>query len=179
MGQPKALLPYAGTTLLAHVLQILALAPVDATYAVTGANHAALTPFLAGHHVVQNRAATEGLLTSLQAGIRALPENTQGMIVMLVDLPLVEVEDFIILRRAVRENSTRSLIRFRYMGQPAHPVYIGRQWFAEILKQPAADHGAGFLFQKNPAAVRWIEATSPRGLQDLDTLEEYHAHLTR
>ena len=63
-------------------------------------------------------------------------------------------------------------------GGPAHPVWIPRKHFAEIMAAPDDERGCGFLFKKYADDVVWIEAKSPNGVRDIDTPEDYHAHVT-
>ena len=93
MGRPKALLPIFGTTFLEHIVhQVRASRLVDVKIVLGHRPETILDrlPDLKAATVINSR-YLEGQLSSLQTGIRALePENYDGLMLFLVDHPLVE-----------------------------------------------------------------------------------------
>ena len=180
MGSPKALLAFDGKTLLARALDQLKLASLDQVICVTGANAKLIENEIQNLNsgsrplCAHNPDYKTGMLSSVQVGIRACAKNSLGVVITLVDLPYLRASDFSTLPSVAPEQ----LARYRYMGQAAHPVYIPRKYFAEILATPFQLDGCAFLFRKYASDVLWLEADSPRGLLDIDTAEDYHAHLS-
>ena len=180
MGTPKALLAFDGKTLLARVLDQLMRAKLEEVICVTGSSADLIESEI--HKIqsevrpraVRNANYKTGMLSSVQAGLRACSSSSTGAILTLVDLPYLRASDFLDLSTAAPEH----LARYRYMDQAAHPVYIPRKYFGEILAAPYQQDGCAFLFRKYAKDVVWLEANSPRGLLDIDTAEDYHAHLS-
>ncbi|MCA8929343.1 MAG: molybdopterin-binding/glycosyltransferase family 2 protein, partial [Alphaproteobacteria bacterium] len=81
----KLLQPVAGKPMLAHTLDAIAAAKLEATVVVTGHETDAISPLLAGRDLlaVHNPNFAAGLSTSLKAGLRALPRDIDGVIVCL------------------------------------------------------------------------------------------------
>jgi molybdenum cofactor cytidylyltransferase len=169
MGTPKALLRINGETLVARALRELS---GNRILCVTSSDSVESEIRRSGGRFVRNPAPELGLLSSIKSGIRALESAETGVVVSLVDLPFLNSDDYGQLPRGTR------LSRFRYQGQPAHPVWIPAKYFAEILDAPEQDFGCGFLFKKYADQVKWLEAKSAAGIQDLDTPEDYHAHIS-
>src|SRR6202045_5018244 len=94
MGTPKALLPYRGGTFLEHLLKVTDHPRIGWRRVVLGADAGAIvagTEFRADE-VVINKNWEAGQLSSIQAGVRSLPEGTDGMLLCLIDHPLISGE---------------------------------------------------------------------------------------
>lgn len=183
MGTPKALLTFQEKTFIARALSHLAHSQVGEIICVTGAHHQLIEDeigrFITSKKLsfVLNAEFANGMLGSIQTGIRALDPTSEGFIITLADLPFVRTSDFD--RLIENYHLTRSpLARFRHLGHPAHPVFFAKSLSSEILAAPAQQGGCAFLFKKYAPKVSWLEADSPRGWTDIDTPEDYHAHLT-
>ncbi len=91
MGKPKALLRFAGETFLEHIVSVLKNCPVDAVTIVLGADAETIKRQvdLSGVDVVINKRYKYGQLSSLIAGIDSMPQETEGILVCLVDMPFI------------------------------------------------------------------------------------------
>src|SRR5713101_6050449 len=91
MGSPKALLPYQGRPFLQHLLDITRHPKIGVRRVVLGAHaeEIARGVRLDPAEVVVNADWEKGQLSSIQAAVRSLPANTDGMLLCLVDHPLV------------------------------------------------------------------------------------------
>src|SRR5262249_768807 len=93
MGFPKALLPIQGRTFVEHIVGRLTATRVDGIYVVLGAHRERILAAVDVTHaqVVVNHDWELGQLSSLQAGLRALPHGEYDAAIMaLVDHPLIE-----------------------------------------------------------------------------------------
>src|SRR5256885_11256972 len=91
MGSPKALLPYQGRPFLEHLLEITVHPKIGVRRVVLGA-HAepiAKTIPLSADEIVINDDWEKGQITSLKAAIRSLPAGTDGLLLCLIDHPLI------------------------------------------------------------------------------------------
>ena len=114
----------------------------------------------AGVVAVRNDGYERGMGSSLQTGLRALPE-CDAVLVMLVDLPDVGAQvirrilDLPVTLRGDSRAGTGSrvgsaLVRATYHGRPGHPVLIGRDHWPGVLATAGADEGARRYFQDHP-----------------------------
>ncbi len=145
MGSPKALLPYQGRPFLEHLLDVTTHPKIGARRVVLGA-HAELIADavrLAVKEVVINEDWEQGQLSSIQAGIRSLPAGTDGVILCLIDHPLITaglIDDLI--GRFYADRTAKPLIVLPiYQGKRGHPVLFSAGVYDELLAAPK-DQGA-------------------------------------
>jgi molybdenum cofactor cytidylyltransferase len=145
MGSPKALLPYQGRPFLEHLLDVTTHPKIGARRVVLGA-HAELIADavrLAVNEVVINEDWEQGQLSSIQAGIRSLPAGTDGVILCLIDHPLITaglIDDLI--GRFYADRTAKPLIVLPiYQGKRGHPVLFSAGVYDELLAAPR-DQGA-------------------------------------
>jgi molybdenum cofactor cytidylyltransferase len=145
MGSPKALLPYQGRPFLEHLLDVTTHPKIGARRVVLGA-HAELIADavrLAVNEVVINEDWEQGQLSSIQAGIRSLPAGTDGVILCLIDHPLITaglIDDLI--GRFYADRTAKPLIVLPiYQGKRGHPVLFSAGVYEELLAAPM-DQGA-------------------------------------
>jgi CTP:molybdopterin cytidylyltransferase MocA len=109
----------------------------------------------AGVAAVRNDGYQRGMGSSLQTGLRALPE-CDAVLVMLVDLPDVGAP---VIRRILDAAGPAAgpgsrvgsaLVRATYHGRPGHPVLIGRDHWPGVLATAGAGEGARRYFQDHP-----------------------------
>src|ERR1035438_2821032 len=91
MGSPKALLPYQGQSFLEHFLQITVHDKIGARRVVLGADAEPIAKAvrLRPEEVVLNENWEQGQLISLHAALRSLPPGTEGILLCLIDHPLI------------------------------------------------------------------------------------------
>ncbi|MBV9888793.1 MAG: nucleotidyltransferase family protein [Acidobacteria bacterium] len=91
MGSPKALLPYRGKTFLEHLLEVSTHPQIGERRVVLGPHAEAITSNvpMPDSEIVVNPEWEKGQLSSIHAAIRSLPADIDGMMLFLVDHPLV------------------------------------------------------------------------------------------
>jgi molybdenum cofactor cytidylyltransferase len=137
MGTPKALLPYRGGTFLEHLLSVTEHPRIGWRRVVLGADAAAIAERveLPVDEVVINENWEDGQLSSIQAGVRSLPEGTDGMLLCLVDHPLISRELVGALVERFYE-SGKPVVLPVYKGRRGHPVIFASRLYAELLSAP-------------------------------------------
>ncbi len=178
--QAKALLTLGDRTFVQHAVQQLRSTGIDDLIVVTGSQRdtvwasAALTgiPLREAY----NKDYASGILGSIQTGLRACHPSADAVLITLVDLPFLRTADFQSACEAWQRGDPTLCLRSQSEGKPGHPVIIPRAYFQEILEQPPGDKGCSFLFQRYPDRVRYHEIARAR--IDIDTIEDYHAHIT-
>ncbi|HXM93713.1 MAG TPA: nucleotidyltransferase family protein [Candidatus Dormibacteraeota bacterium] len=180
MGTPKALLPYESHTFLEHLLEISFHPRIGVRRIVLGADAAAITRslHLQSEEIVVNDRWDEGQLSSLHAALRSLPEGTDGMLVFLVDHPLVSgalVNDLIERFYA----SDRAIILPVYRGRRGHPVIFPARLYNELL-HASLEKGARsvvWAHAKEVSEVQTEEEGSLLNLNDPSTLQSLRRHI--
>lgn len=153
MGAPKALLPYRGGTFLEHLLKITEHPRIGWRRVVLGADAGAIvagTEFRADE-VIINKNWEDGQLSSIQAGVRSLPEGTDGMLLCLIDHPLISSE--LVGELVERFYLTgKSIVLPAYKGRRGHPVIFAARLYEELLNAPL-ETGARAVVWAHPEEV--------------------------
>src|SRR5437762_9853282 len=91
MGSPKALLPYQGRPFLEHLLGVTAHREIGVRRVVLGAHAEPIAKVvdLKADEIVINHEWERGQLSSIQAALRSLPPGTDGILLCLIDHPLI------------------------------------------------------------------------------------------
>lgn len=118
-------------------------------------------------HVVVESHWTDGMGTSLRAGIRDLeasaPPSVSSAAITLVDLPDLPVAVVKRLLSGVRITSLRQAV---FAGRPGHPVIVGRQHWADFSGTLHGDTGGREYLREH--GVREIEAGDLWSGRDID-----------
>lgn len=173
MGANKMLLPLAGRPLAWHVVNAACASSADIVLVVLGNEaDAVAAALLEGRYQrVDNPRYTDGLSTSLQAGLNALPANIAGALVLLADMPRTSLATLEAILAAAREAPAR-IVATNHQGRPAPPVYWPSALFAD-LRTIRGDEGGRSLLLRAPDAVRLVEMAQPNEALDVDAPEDY------
>lgn len=179
MGRPKALLDAGGRTFLERILGslrdgganplILVVRDPDGPVALEGG------PL--GATVVLNPDPSSGPISSLQAGIRALPKEARGALFSPVDHPLFSPETVRALIGAF-ETTPSPLIVPAFEGWRGHPVFFGRALFGELMEDGLPE-GARTVMRRHLSSRLQVAVDDPGILADIDTPEDYRMHFPR
>ena len=114
--------------------------------------------------------ASEGMSASIRAGVRALEENIEAVMILPCDMPELQTEDFLSLANRFRGAASPVLRATASDGTPGHPVLFPRRCFT-ALSHITGDQGArGVLRNENLQLVALPEL---RAVTDLDTPEAW------
>jgi molybdenum cofactor cytidylyltransferase len=135
MGAPKALVPYRGKTFVEHLLEITRHTRVGVTRIVVGAHADAIREKLSSQAaaIVVNEDWIKGQLSSIQAGIRSLPEEGScGMILCPVDHPMVSAA---LVARLIGEfdASGKAIVIPTYQQRRGHPLIFRASLYPELV----------------------------------------------
>ena len=170
MGSPKALLEYRGETFLDRLIGMFAI-HCDPVIVVLGAHADAIrrgAVRAAEAELVVNPDWTQGQLTSLQCGLRAVPAEAPAVLYTLVDHPAVSNGSVL----ALLQGESPVLRVPRHRGRHGHPLWIGRALFAELL---AERDSAREVVHRHLAGTEYIEVDDPGILADIDDPAAYRA----
>ncbi len=123
-----------------------------------------------GCQLVINPDYDQGIISSLKAGVAALPPATAAAAVMLADMPLVSAE--MIAALVARYRATGApLVVSDYEGVHAPPLLYDRALFAELLAMTGG--GCGRQVVKRHRAEAQVLSWPAAALADLDVPADY------
>ena len=169
MGRPKALLPFRGRTFLENILASVSKASIEHTVVVLGGYREQIERTIPLAAAVFNADYEQGMITSFQTGIRALPPGSAGAVLFLVDNPLVQP---VTTDALVERFQANRIIIPTFQGRRGHPVLFASEILEEILALPSSV-GANTILARDPARVIEVPLNAPEVLADIDTPEQY------
>ena len=142
MGFPKALLRYQGKTFLEHLVAVTTHSQISVRRIVLGPDADAITQVLAlpSDNIVINSDWQLGQLSSIHVALRSLPPGTDGILLCLVDHPLVSTE-LVGQLVEVFYASRKAIVLPICSGRRGHPVIFSAKLYDELLAAPL-DQGA-------------------------------------
>jgi len=153
MGQPKALLPWRGGTLLEYQVAELRAAGVDDVVVVLGHDAEALRTHVPPEaRVVVNEAYREGRASSLRAGAAALPDPAGPVVVLGVDQPRPRE----VVRRllAAHARSGAPVVVPVADGQRGHPTVVSGALLPELRGATEEGQGLRGVIEAHAAEVQ-------------------------
>lgn len=157
MGSPKALLSYQGRPFLEHLLDVAHHPKIGVRRVVLGADAEPIAKEvnLAPDEIVINADWEKGQLSSIQAALRSLPPQTDGMILFLIDHPLISS---ILVNELVEAfySSGKSIVLPVYEGKRGHPVIFSSALYEELKNAPL-DTGARSVVWTHSGEVQIVQ----------------------
>lgn len=175
MGMPKALMREPdGRTWVSRAVGVLTEGGCESVTVVLGAQMVLARPLVpSGVHVVSAPGWSRGLSASLAAGLASLlgpPEHERAdcLVVTLVDLP--DLRPAAVRRVLGSAPCATSLRRAYYDDAPGHPVVVGRDHWAPMLRlvdRAGGDRGAGPYLRRTRCEP--VDCTDLGGGHDVDS----------
>jgi molybdenum cofactor cytidylyltransferase len=119
---------------------------------------------------VRNPDFADGLSTSLKRGLAALPEDLDGVLICLGDMPMISGRHLDRLADAFNPLEGRAIIVPTRDGKRGNPVLWATRFFAE-MGQISGDVGARHLIGEHAELVAEVEMDDDAVLVDIDTPE--------
>jgi len=181
LGQPKATVELAGSTLAERGVALLRDGGTYPVLVVTGAIAVE----------VHNPDWLTGMGSSLACGLRALGADVtradggngpaagggvsgavdiEAAVIALADQPLVGTESVRRLIAAFRNGATVAVAA--YAGKPRNPVLIAREHWPAVLDLATGDAGARTFLRSHPGLVTLVECGDTGSPDDIDTPED-------
>lgn len=176
---PKLLLPWGQHTVIEQVVTTLAAAGLSEIVVVTGHRRAEIEAVLAKHaaRCVFNPAYERGeMLSSLQAGLAALPASCSAALLALADQPQLTAAVVRQIRAACEADHGQTVIAPSYQMRRGHPICLPRWLWPEVLAL-AEGESLRALLSRRADAIRYVVVDTPSILSDLDTPEQYAQEL--
>ena len=180
MGRPKALLPWQGTTLLAHQIFVLLQGGADRVVVVVGHKADDLKPTMedwAGVSWAFNPDYAQGKATSIKTGLDALgPNNLDAILILNVDQPRSADTIRYVLQQH-RECGKQITIP-TYRGKGGHPIVMDPVLLSDLRSITEETLGIKAVVRDHADSTFRVEAGTVEVLWDLNTPEEYQKALT-
>ncbi|MBL6852621.1 MAG: molybdopterin-binding/glycosyltransferase family 2 protein [Alphaproteobacteria bacterium] len=180
MGSNKLLATVSGKPLVRHAVEAALGSAAAPVVVVTGNGGPEVRQAVAplAPVFVENHDFSKGLSTSLRVGLRALPADCDGALVLLGDMPQVTSALLDKLIAAFEPGEDRAICVATRHGKRGNPVLWARRFFPEMLAIEG-DVGARHLIGQYADLVVEVEATDDGPLTDIDTPEALAAYQAR
>ncbi len=168
-GRCKQLVLVDGKALLDRVLDNLRASKIEDVVVVLGAHAEEIRGRISfdGVRVVVNNDFADGMSTSIQAGLRALPERAEAAMIVLADQPFVTPRTLDLLIDEYSRVRPKAIIP-TYNNVRGNPAIVGRALFGEMMNL-RGDTGARSIFGNDVMTL----PVDDRGVtMDIDTMED-------
>ena len=171
-GVDKLLMPLWGKPLVRHAVEAAVASRAAAVVVVTGDRAREVEASLDGLpvNIVENKEYSGGSSTSLKCGLKALPADCDGAVILLGDMPLVVPSLIDGLIAAFDPAEGRAIVVPVRSGRRGNPVLWARRFFPELFALEG-DKGAKDLMVLHRDQIHELEAADDGPLIDIDTPE--------
>jgi len=179
MGTQKLLLPFGETTVVEAVVATARGSRADRVMVVLGSDADEVRKKLesSGAAFTINEDYARGMLSSVQAGFKALGGDAEAAVVMLGDQPFLPAKVVDAVIEAYR-TSGKGIVIPVCRGRRGHPVLVDMKYRDEVLGLDPAD-GLRQLMRAHPGDIHDVGVDDANILRDMDTPEDYRATLPR
>ena len=173
MKRQKMLLPYKGKTIIETVVRNVRSALDENIIVVLGADRDEISKEISKLQInlVDNQHYSDGMLSSVICGLRALPAVTKAFLVYLGDQPQIATDVTFKVIDAYKR-SGKGIILPVFEKKRGHPVLIDSKYKPEILKLDP-EKGLRQLMEKFGDDICEVECGRPEILRDIDTPQDY------
>jgi len=172
MGRNKLVERLRGKPLVRHAVDAALASGLEPVLVVTGheaeQTRAALTG--AGVSFVSNPRYEEGLSTSLKSGIEAVPQDCDGAMILLGDMPDISSNLIDRVIASFEPRAGHTICAAAAGKRRGHPVLWARSYFPQLTALQG-DAGARELLEAHAGQLVEIEAGDDAPLTDIDTPE--------
>ena len=174
MGVFKPLLPVGGQPAVLRCIHTAKAAGLQDILVVTGHMRAEIESFLHLNapdvRTVYNSGYKDGMFSSAQAGVSALPAKLDGFFLLPSDCSAVSPHTLKELAERFAENEGKLVTRPKFNGKRGHPPLVPAQHISPLLSYMGENGLKGFL---SPLPTFEMELDSPGALLDMDTPQDY------
>ena len=170
MGRQKALMEFAGTTLVDyHVTQLRASGEVAEIIVVTGHEPEAVVAALNPHRdvrIVHNAEYSTGKVSSIKAGLRTVSPAADSVLIIAVDQPRPGP----LFRELVRNHNASSapITIPTSNGRRGHPIVLRIALLTDLTSMTERDQGLRGILKRHQTEIQEVELHDERVLVDLN-----------
>jgi putative nucleotidyltransferase with HDIG domain len=173
MGEFKPLLPFGDATVLERDISLFRDAGIQDVRVVIGHRAGDLLPLVERLRAqpVMNEHYSDGMFSSVLAGVASLGDDVEAFFLLPVDIPLVRRQTITLLADAFRRRDG-SILYPSFYGKRGHPPLIAARHRREIIAWNGEGGLKSFLSRHDNEAAD-VETEDEGILLDMDTLAEY------
>ena len=170
----KLLLPFNGGMVISQICHTVLNSGLKPVIVVTGFQHRAVEKVLPGSvdQITYNRHWESGMASSIYAGLSALPDNVDGNMIVLGDMPLIKERTLKQLMDQFHDYKGKRIVYPIFSDQQANPVIFPKKYFDEILLYKG-DKGCKKILKQYPDDAVGISIDSDEVILDCDTKDDY------
>jgi molybdenum cofactor cytidylyltransferase len=174
-GVNKLLLPIGGVPMIRLVASTVLEAELEPVFVIANPDVQEMTEALDGLpvNIIINPDPTAGMASSLVTGIHALPNNIDGLLIMLADMPLLQSSTLLALAARFKESDAAKIVYPTNAGQQGNPVIFPKRYFRKI-EALKGDRGAKALLKDYASNCIPVPVDSDSILIDIDTDADYN-----
>lgn len=173
MKTAKMVLPFGKSTIIETVIANVADSDVDKMVVVLGAWKKEILQVIEKLDVNTcfNESYKQGMLSSVQCGLRFIREESEGVLICPGDQPMTDKEIINVLISTYK-SSGKGIVIPSYGKKRGHPVMISCKYFDEILNF-RNDGTLKKIMENHPDDIEEVETVFPSVLKDIDTPDDY------
>ncbi|HJQ15034.1 MAG TPA: nucleotidyltransferase family protein [Anaerolineales bacterium] len=174
MGVPKMLLPWGDKTVIEHVVNTFLTAGIEDIVVVTGGAYNYVEKAIDQYPVrkIQNPNYAAGeMISSIQCGLREMPERTLAALIGLGDQPQIQGRNISAICDAYKK-SRSPLVIPSFQMKRGHPWLVARPFWQKLLGLQAPQTPRDFL-KDHSDQIQYVNLDTPAILADLDTPDDY------
>jgi xanthine/CO dehydrogenase XdhC/CoxF family maturation factor/CTP:molybdopterin cytidylyltransferase MocA len=177
MGKPKLLLPWGDNTIIETIIKTVLQSEVKHIVVVLGSEKDKIRSQIINYPVIiaENQEYQKGMLTSIQCGLRALPDGTDAVMVLLGDQPMINGPVIDKLADTFRHTGKGILIAV-HKGKRGHPIIIKTKYKRDI-EQLGSENSMHDFTRKFASEILEVETGTTEVLKDIDTPEDYNKEI--
>ncbi len=177
MGKPKLLLPYGEKTIIETIVETIVSSNVENTLVILGSDREKIEEKIKNSpvRIVYNRDFRSGMLSSVQCGFKALPEETRAVLVVLGDQPKISAG---VINKLidVYKSTGKGIVLPVYKKERGHPVLIDMK-YGEEVESLSPEVGLRGTVYNHPEDILEVEVETPSIFQDIDDESDYKREL--
>jgi len=177
MGTNKLLLPYQCSVIIDLVIQHILESGIREIIVVLGHEAEKVREEIISHFgrkvlLAFNVNYQQGMLSSIQCGLKIVDPQCEAVFLCLGDQPKVSIETYRQILNSF-SSSDKGIIIPTYKGKRGHPILIARRHFPFILTLDQLTASLHSLIKENPDDIAEIELADEGILFDLDHPADY------
>lgn len=178
MGTNKLVLPFAGKTVIAHIVDELLASKVDKIYVVTGFQRKRVIEAISGRSVsfVVNPDRDADMLSSVRCGLGAIGKDCAATLIVLGDQPSLTCGLIDEMIGAFKENP-KGIVVPCYGHKRGHPILVSTKYRDEILTRHD-NVGLRGILHAHADDIFEMDVSTPNVLSDMDCRADYHREKT-
>ena len=179
MGRSKSTLDWFGVPLVVAQVESLLAGGVDEVVVVTGMSDREVRPLIEGApHArrVHNPDFAQGKTTSVRAGVAALGDDVDTVVLLAVDQPRPSWVVRLVLDSHLASGALLTSPRFE--GHGGHPLAFSAELFPELAAVTEERQGIREVLRRHEHEVNRVEFETAVVRLDLNTPEAYEAALS-